>query len=347
MSGLTTIRLLLLSSVLLFAGCASFEELHGRDYPTSALLNYNEGLKYLDDENYEIAQKYFQLVKTKYAFSKYAAMAELRQADTIFRRDLYSEAVDSFKSFQRNHPNHACVAYAQYRIGEAYFEQITEDWWFMPPAYERDQKLTEKALKEHRRLVQLEKAKGYYFPPGFEPEKIEVCEDRDYLQQRSMIYLARERIDFNISRLVNREVFVAEFYLKNDKPVGAVVRMEGMFSDYPEAMADLELVLILARAYTEAHMYKRARATWRWIARNHPRSPEAREIGEALEDIDEAERRWILDRREEEAKTAKKREESEKVRIELGLQKLDPDPDPNADDKIPLVDLEEPFTYHD
>ncbi|RJO63042.1 MAG: outer membrane protein assembly factor BamD [Myxococcales bacterium] len=318
------------------AGCAGFEELVGKDYPDSAELNYNEGLKFLDDENYEVAEKYFSLVKTKYSYSLYAKMAELLLADTQLRQDLFADAINSYKTFQQNHPTHACVAYAQYRIGESYFEQIAEDWWFMPPAHERDQDLTEKALSEFRRLLAMEQADGYWFEPDFKPIEIEHCEGRNHAQLRSMVFTAKEKIRLCVRRLVDREVYAASFYLKNDKPAGAVGRLEGVFERYPELAEDLELVSLLARAYTEAHMFKRARATWNWAAAAQPESALARDVPDKLADLDEAEADWKADQAEEAEDNRELREREAKIREEQGLLPVDPDPDPDADAVIPL-----------
>ena len=136
-------------------GCTEFVELVGRDYQDSAKLNFEEGLRFLKKEDYEMAEKYFQLVKNKFSYSKLSKTAELLAADTKFKRDLYSEAIDAYKNFQRKHPNHGCLPYTQYMIAEAYYEQMPEDWWFMPPVYEKDLDLTEKALKEYGSLLDM------------------------------------------------------------------------------------------------------------------------------------------------------------------------------------------------
>src|SRR5689334_15062238 len=80
-------------------GCASDEDSKPVTYSLTAKQNYEKGLAELKDENYLEAQKYFQFVKQKYPFSKYAVMAELALADTQFARGNYTEAIDSYKTF--------------------------------------------------------------------------------------------------------------------------------------------------------------------------------------------------------------------------------------------------------
>src|SRR5947208_14117858 len=108
-------------------GCAtSDEESKPVTYSLTAKQNYEKGLAELKDENYPEAQKYFQFVKQKYPFSKFAVLAELAIADTQFARGNYTEAVDSYKAFIRLHPTHEKVenGYAAYRVGQCYFKDM-------------------------------------------------------------------------------------------------------------------------------------------------------------------------------------------------------------------------------
>src|SRR3954466_6201761 len=101
--------LLLLAPLALAApsGCATSEEATKPvTYSMTAKQNYEKGLAELKDENYPEAQKYFQFVRSKFPFSKYAVLAELAIADTSFDRGNYTEAIDSYKQFMRLHPTH-------------------------------------------------------------------------------------------------------------------------------------------------------------------------------------------------------------------------------------------------
>lgn len=338
MNYLSRIFLVLAALLMLLSGCAGYEELTGRDYPDSARLNYEAGLKYLQSENYETAGKYFALVKTKYTFSKYATISELLIADTKLLRDLYGESVNAYRAFQRDHPSHSCVPYAQYRIGESYMEQINEDWWFMPPSYERDQDVTEKAFKAFRKLVRMEWADDYFYPKDYVPERIAICEGRQYQQMRSMIYLARNNLDFCLDRLVMREVYVAKFYLNNNRPRGSVGRMEGVFKTYPHVKEDMELILLLSESYEKAEMFKKAIAVWEWIAKVYPQSDEAGKSPQKIKDLIMNEGKYYQKRQEREAEIALRTETLRPEMEKQGIQEIDPNPDPNQDEAIPLPD---------
>src|SRR6185369_2238804 len=146
-------RRLLLVAALMSAplGCASSDEASKPiTYSLTAKQNYEKGLAELKDENYPEAQKYFQFVKQKYPFSKFAVMAELALADTQFARGNYNEAIDSYKSFARLHPTHEKVedGYVAFKIGEAYYKDMPDDVWILPPSYEKDQSAVVDAQRE-------------------------------------------------------------------------------------------------------------------------------------------------------------------------------------------------------
>src|SRR4051794_13249624 len=101
---------LLGSAPLLSSGCATGEDATKPiTYSLTAKQNYEKGLAELKDENYPEAQKYFQFVKQKYPFSKYAVLSELASADSQFQRGNYTEAIDAYKAFARLHPTHEKV----------------------------------------------------------------------------------------------------------------------------------------------------------------------------------------------------------------------------------------------
>ena len=328
--------LIIFMMTVLLNGCAGYIELKGADYPESAKLNYDAGLKFLADENYEVASKYFSLVKAKYTFSMYATTAELLVADTLLKRELYNEAISAYKIFQRNHPSHPCLPYSQYKAAESYYEQIADDWWFMPASYERDQSLTEKALYEYRQMVFMERANEYNFDKDFVPEEIGICEGRKQKQVESMVFNAREKIDYCYDRLISREIYVAEFYQKSGKPAGCVGRVLEAIKKYPQVSEKLEIVELLANCYEEADMYKRSRAVWEWVIVAHPESEMAKDSAEKIKSVTIAEGEYIKKRDAKLAKKAKRTEELRPAMEKEGIHEIDPNPDPNQLTDIPF-----------
>src|ERR1700760_4067497 len=70
------------------SGCATSDDATKPvTYSLTPKQNYEKGMAELKDEDYAEAQKYFQFVKQKYPFSKYAVLAELALADSQFDRN--------------------------------------------------------------------------------------------------------------------------------------------------------------------------------------------------------------------------------------------------------------------
>jgi outer membrane protein assembly factor BamD len=235
-------------------GCAtSDEESKPVTYSLTAKQNYEKGLAELKDENFPEAQKYFQFVKQKYPFSKFAVLAELGIADTQFARGNYLEAIDSYKSFARLHPTHEKVedGYVAFRIVESYFKDMPEDVWLLPPSYEKDQS----AIIDAQRECDDFRKK---FPAS------------PYMAKAEMI---RREV---LKRLVDHEVYVARFYLKGDHPRAAALRLEGAIRRYPGSGREPELLYSLGETYLHMCDPQRAKETFARVVMDYGAAPQAR-----------------------------------------------------------------------
>ena len=230
---------ILLLSCLLLPACATSDEGKPINFSLTDKQNYERGMAELKDENYPEALRYFTYVKQKFPFSKYAALAELAAADTEFERGSYQEAIDAYKSFLRLHPKHEKVAegYVSFRIAEAYVKEMPDDWFLIPPSYEKDQSTVLDALREIDSLIDR-------FP------------NSKYLKQ------AREHRREVLRRLIDHEVFVARFYLTRGHPKGAIVRIKEALRRYPDSGRDAELLLTLGETQLEMGQPATAKQTF-------------------------------------------------------------------------------------
>jgi outer membrane protein assembly factor BamD len=221
------LSILLVSSAGL-AACASSEDSKHVTYSLSAKQNYERGLEELKKENYVEAAHYFSYVKQKFPFSKYAGLAELALADTEFARGNFQEAIDSYKSFARLHPTHEKVedGYAAFRIAECFVKEMPDDFFILPPAYEKDQSAVRDALRE------LDSARDKY--PSSPYAKPAQAYRREVLR-----------------RLIEHEVYVARFYLDRGHPKAAILRIEGALRRYPDSGQEGELMLALGETHLE------------------------------------------------------------------------------------------------
>ena len=234
----TTHKILFALSIVLVAcagSCASSEDSKQVTYSLTAKQNYERGLEELKKENYDEATHYFTYVKQKFPFSKYAGLAELALADTEFAHGNYQEAIDSYKSFARLHPTHEKVedGYTAFRVAECYVKEMPDDWFILPPAYEKDQSYVRDALRE------LDSAREKY-------------PDSPYLKQ------AKEYRREVLRRLIEHEVYVARFYLDRGHPKAAILRLEGALRRYPDSGQEGELMIALGE--TNLDLGKPARA---------------------------------------------------------------------------------------
>jgi len=82
-------RLLLLAALVLVPGCGLFSnngDFGEPDYASEASTNLKRGDEALDSSQYQLAEKYFEYVKTKFPFLEASRQAELRLADVSFER---------------------------------------------------------------------------------------------------------------------------------------------------------------------------------------------------------------------------------------------------------------------
>ncbi|HSZ81542.1 MAG TPA: outer membrane protein assembly factor BamD [Polyangia bacterium] len=235
-------------------GCATSDDATKPiTYSLTAKQNFDKGVAELKDENFAEAQKYFQFVKQKYPFSKYAVLAELKLADTQFAKGDYTEAIDSYKAFTRLHPTHDQVedGYVAFKIGDSYFKDMPDDVILLPPAYEKDQSAVMDALRE---LGDFSRK----FP------------DSQYVKKADEL---RRQV---LQRLVDHEVYVARFYLGSDHPHAAALRLEGALHRYPGSGREPELLYALGETYLQMDDPLRAKETFTRVVNDYAAAEDAR-----------------------------------------------------------------------
>jgi outer membrane protein assembly factor BamD len=228
-------------------------------YSVSAQRNYEKGLKELETHDWIAAAKYFAFIKSRFPYSKYAVLAEIRLADAEFGAGQYLEAVDSYKLFQKFHPTHELVinGYAAFRVGECYYKMLPGDFWILPPSHEKDQSSAEDAEEEIRKFL-------------------EKYPDSPHLKRGKEI-LARVG-----KRLAAHEWYVARYYWDRDKPMGTVLRLRRLIERYAGVGYDEEAMWLLGRAYLAVGMPDRARTTWQDLVDKFPKHARASDARGAI-----------------------------------------------------------------
>jgi outer membrane protein assembly factor BamD len=257
-------RLLSLAAVaalVTLSACPGFNEANRQaSYSSNAKENYDKGLAELKSENWLEAIRYFQFTRAKFGFSKWATLSELGLADAQLGNAKYQEAVDGYRTFIKAHPSHEMVqnGYAAFQVGHAYYKQIPSAWFLVPPAYEKDQGPVRDALKELGVFVE------------------------DY---KDSIYTTKARkmlADCN-KRLAEHELYVANFYLKRNKPIAAIGRLEYMIKEFPRSALEPEALTILGRIYLlKLEKIPEARRTFERLIHDFPEDFHARKAKEYL-----------------------------------------------------------------
>jgi outer membrane protein assembly factor BamD len=249
---------MLLALALLGSACTSGRTSLGGEvrYGENAEQDYRYGNEALKSKDFVEATKFFEHVRTKYPFSKYAALADLRLADVRFDQDHFVEAADIYAEFVKLHPRHESVDYAAYRVGLSYWKDAPSDFFLFPPAYEKDLGQIRKAEKSLADFV-----KGY--PRSrYRPE-------------------AEQLLEKARGKLIDYEWYVAHFYAKRGYWAGAAGRLEGLVKQYPGSPREAAALYELAGAYLKLHERYRARQALQELIVKHPRD-ERRAAAEKL-----------------------------------------------------------------
>jgi outer membrane protein assembly factor BamD len=240
-------RAIALASVLALAACTSKHTTFGGNLKLGKTPedNYAAGVDELKADHYAEAVRFFEYVRTKYPFSKYAALAELRLADAKFDQGRFLEAAEAYQQFAQIHPTHEDVDYAQFRVGLSHFKDAPGDFALFPPAHEKDQRQTEKAAQALQDFVQTH------------PDSKYAAEAKKVLGQAQ-------------GRLAAREWYVAEYYFKRSQWAGAAGRYETLVERYPGSKHEADALWKLARAAMQLDEKFRARKALQQLIVKHP-----------------------------------------------------------------------------
>ena len=234
------------SLVLALAACA-----HGgvdSKFAKTAEEDYKAGVEALRVHSYPEASRLFEHVRTKYPFSQYAALSELRLADVKYDQDHNIEAADAYQQFVKLHPNHEQADYAAYRAGLSYWREGPSDFILFPPAFEKDQAQVRDAAKALAAFVQK------YPNSKHRPEAEKV--------------LGAAR-----TRLADHEWYAAEFYAKRGHWSGAAGRLETIVKEYPGSPREPAALYQLAETYLRLEEKFRAQQALQQLIAKHPQDP--------------------------------------------------------------------------
>lgn len=213
---------LALTFALAQAGCKDVTIGGGRKatltYTDDAHAAYEEAMASYRAKAWEDARLLFGEVKKLFPYSRYAALAELRIADCDFEQEKYTEAASGYREFIQNHRSDRDVEYARYRIAKSLYRDIDETL-FLPPQEERDQATALEAYKELS-VFERENPRSRY---GDDVHKM---------------------LDAVRGRLMRHELYVARFYLREDRFAATIARIDHALKLYPGSSLEPEALVL-------------------------------------------------------------------------------------------------------
>jgi len=181
------------------SGCSYFGKGTKPDKSPEELMS--EGISKFAKGSYTDAAERFQELKDRYPYSNLAIHAELKLADSLFKKKEFEEAIEAYREFESLHPKNTSIPYVIYQQGLCYFLRIG--------TIDRDQTNTIKALHEFERLIRI-------FP------------DDHYCLK------AKDHIERCLSNLAEHEFYVGHFYFRYGHYEAALKRFTYLLERYPD-----------------------------------------------------------------------------------------------------------------
>lgn len=179
------------------SACSAFRSRPDTVQPAAIL--YEEGERELLRGKYQPAREAFVRIVERHPESDLVPVARFLVGETYYRAEEYEPAAREFEQFVALHPGHAIADLGQYRLARSYFDQM--------PTLERDQAITGKALAEFEKLIR-QYPESRYAPDTL--VKIEACR----------------------LRLAQKELWIADFYVRAGNLPAAVQRYDAIVRDY-------------------------------------------------------------------------------------------------------------------
>jgi outer membrane protein assembly factor BamD len=233
--------LVVLALFTIFAACSA--ETIDNDSPADK--QYEEGERLLKKDRYVEAVERFRILKSRYPYSKYAALATLKVGDAHFQEESYIEAASAYKVFRELYPKHEMAAYAQYRIGESYSNE-------MPSTVDRDLDPAHSAIEAYNKLIT-------EFP------------NDEHVKE------AQKKVHDLTKKLAEKEDYVANFYWKRSLYQAAALRYAGIIDNYGDFGMNRDSLYRLAFCYERMGEYRKAADTLSRLDGDFPEGKEGRD----------------------------------------------------------------------
>jgi outer membrane protein assembly factor BamD len=229
--------LLALGAVLLLSGCSLFGGRPDTLPPAGKL--YEDGERELDRRRWDAARDHFRKIVERHPDSNLVPAARFLVGEAYYREEEYEKAVREFEGFMALYPAHAIADLVQYRLARSYFDNM--------PTLERDQAVTARAVLEFAKVIK-QYPESRYAPDAI--VKIEACR----------------------MRLAEKELWVADYYVKRQQWLAAIQRYDMILKEYARTAAVPQALFLKAEALTRLQRTDEADQTFKRLVDEYPAS---------------------------------------------------------------------------
>jgi len=238
----TGLGVLALVALLLLSGCSLFFGSRPDTLPPAGKL-YEDGERELGRGRYDSARDAFRKIIERHPDSNLVPQARFLLGEAYYREREYAKAIKELEGFMSLYPGHPIADLVQYRVARSYFDDM--------PTVERDQAPTARAVGEFQKLIK-QYPESRYAPDAI--VKIEACR----------------------LRLAQKELWVADYYVRQSNWQAAIQRHDMILKEYGRTAAAPQALFQKAEALLRLQRPEEADGALRRLVEEFPGSEWAR-----------------------------------------------------------------------
>ncbi len=243
------------ASVAVLAACGTPSKKGDKYRLMTATELLDEGTKNLQGSNYEISVKHFDMIESRFPYSRLAEQAKLNKIYAHYHDRQNDKAMEEIGAFLELYPNHPHADYVWYMAGIINYDRARSivDKMLPPDRAKVDQRQLRKSLEAFLVVVQ-------EYPDG------PYAED------------AAQRIIHLRNLLAQAELNIANFYFERDAYVGAANRAQYIIDNYDETPVLSDALYLQVKAYRALGLDELATKSYRLFEHNFPYDPRLQEL---------------------------------------------------------------------
>ncbi|NIT13818.1 MAG: outer membrane protein assembly factor BamD [Candidatus Dadabacteria bacterium] len=227
-------------------GCGSKKPLEGNNAQAMyekalAELSKDDGgfLGIFNSTDYDTIEETLKEIQIRYTYSPYATLAELRTADTYFKKEEYRQAAIEYEEFIKRHPTHNGTEYATFFLGLCNYK--------LTKGHDRDPSGARETIKWLSKYVE-------EYPDS------------------PLLPKANKNIRETIDILAKREIYIGDFYYKKNNYKASSERYKTVIDNYPQSKYYDKALFLLGKSYADMNENELALSALNRVINEFPNS---------------------------------------------------------------------------